>query len=317
LSCSRGSITNVFDVVKKKIVDKERIMRARWVLTWKSCGKAKARLCVLGFQDPDLLDVPRDSPTLSSATEALILQWIVSNKHRLISGDIKTAFLSGDEDARNIFVAPPDDVRKMLNADQDTVLRLRKAVYGLVNAPKKWWDRLKKSLLAHGFTSCALDPCAFVLKKGGKISGVLGVHVDDVLGGGDELFDRVMNEVRREFDFGAWDVGNVRFKGRQLTQMPNGEIVVDMEHYKHGDLEQIEISKADRLKPERALNPKEHTQFRGGVGSLGWLIDHCCPQLSFDLAELRRRQAAPTIQDLLKLNKAIRAAKSIDCKIKI
>ena len=41
----------VFDLVKKKFVDQERVMRARWVLTWKSTGKAKARLCVLGFQD--------------------------------------------------------------------------------------------------------------------------------------------------------------------------------------------------------------------------------------------------------------------------
>ena len=45
-------------------------MRARWVLTWKSIGKAKARLCMLGFQDPDLTEVPRDSPTLSAASEA-------------------------------------------------------------------------------------------------------------------------------------------------------------------------------------------------------------------------------------------------------
>ena len=36
----------VFDMVKKKFVDQERVMRARWVLTWKSTGKAKARLCV-------------------------------------------------------------------------------------------------------------------------------------------------------------------------------------------------------------------------------------------------------------------------------
>lgn len=75
---------------------------------------------------------------------------------------------SGDEDIRNIFISPPDDVRQMLNLDHETVLRLRKAVYGLVNAPKKWWDRLKTSLVEHGFTSCALDPCAFVLGKSGK-----------------------------------------------------------------------------------------------------------------------------------------------------
>ena len=39
-------------------------------------------------------------------------------------------------------------------------------------------------LSKHGFTSCALDPCAFILRKSGKIHGVLGVHVDDVIGGG-------------------------------------------------------------------------------------------------------------------------------------
>ena len=52
----------VFDLVKKKFVDQERVMRARWVLTWKSTGKAKARLCVLGFQDPDRTEVPVTVP---------------------------------------------------------------------------------------------------------------------------------------------------------------------------------------------------------------------------------------------------------------
>ena len=119
------------------------------------------------FRISDLTEVPR-SPTLSAASEALIMQWVASHKYRLISGDIKTAFLSGDEDIRNIFISPPDDVRQMLNLDHETVLRLRKAVYGWVNAPKKWWDRLKRSLIKHGFTSCALDPCAFDLRKSGK-----------------------------------------------------------------------------------------------------------------------------------------------------
>ena len=164
---------------------------------------------MLGFQDPDLTEVHRD-PTLSAATQALIMQWVASHKYRLISGDIKTAFLSGDEGLRNIFISPPDDVRQMLNLDHETVLRLRKAVYGLVNAPKKWWDRLKKSRIEHGFISCALDPCAFVLRMSGKIHGVLGVHVDDVIRGGDEAFDRIMTAVRKEFYFGAWDGGNFR-----------------------------------------------------------------------------------------------------------
>ena len=116
-----------------------------------------------------------------------------------------------------------------------------------------WWDRLKTSLIEHGFTSCALDPCAFVLRTSGKIHGVLGEHVDDVIGGGDETFDRIMTAVRKEFVFGAWDAEILRFKGRQISQMPNGGIVFDMEQYKH-ELEQIEVSKADKTKLER--NPE-------------------------------------------------------------
>ena len=76
----------------------------------------------------------------------------------------------------------------------------------------------------------------------GKNHGVLGVHIDDVIGGGDESFDRFMTMVRKEFDFGAWDVGNFRFKGRQISQMPNGENVFDVEQSRH-EAEQIEVSK--------------------------------------------------------------------------
>ena len=39
----------VFDLVKKKFVDQERVMRARWVLTWRSSGKAKSTSVCVGL----------------------------------------------------------------------------------------------------------------------------------------------------------------------------------------------------------------------------------------------------------------------------
>ena len=53
----------------------QNILRARWVLTWKELDpiaseaegcqrKAKARLVILGYEDPDITTIPRDSPTL-------------------------------------------------------------------------------------------------------------------------------------------------------------------------------------------------------------------------------------------------------------
>ena len=76
--------------------------------------------------------------------------------------------------------------------------------------------------------------------------------VDELWTEGDEVFDLTILEVKREFDFGAWDVGAMRFRERELTQMANLEIMIDMKHYKH-ELQQIEVSKSDKLKTERRL----------------------------------------------------------------
>ena len=87
-------------------------------------------------------------------------------------------------------------------------------------------------------------------------------------------------------------------------------------HYKD-DLQQVEVSKSDKAKPERLLSAKAMTRCCVGLGNIGWLVDHCCPQLYFHLSVWRRRQNDATIQDMLKLNKMIRFAKPIERKVKI
>ena len=91
-------------VAKGRIPDKN-IMRGRWIYTWKAADpssaatadgrKAKARLVVLSFEDPDLDRVPNDAPTLSKDGRQLLLQKICSYRWCLCSFDISTAFLHG------------------------------------------------------------------------------------------------------------------------------------------------------------------------------------------------------------------------------
>ena len=57
--------------------------------------KAKARLVVRGFEDPDASTVSAESPTLSGDGRRIILQEISSRKWNLQSFDIRTAFLRG------------------------------------------------------------------------------------------------------------------------------------------------------------------------------------------------------------------------------
>ena len=64
----------------KGTLPENRIMRCRWILTWKDPlpgtteKRAKARLVILGFEDPDISSVPNDAPTLSKDGKQLILQ---------------------------------------------------------------------------------------------------------------------------------------------------------------------------------------------------------------------------------------------------
>ena len=101
-------------------VPRSHILRARWVLTWKNVGTRKvpkARLCVLGFQDPRLTTLPTSSPTLTSDGESAILQWIVNEGYLLESGGLKTAFLSGGPDPAHkgsdaLYINPPSDLKR-------------------------------------------------------------------------------------------------------------------------------------------------------------------------------------------------------------
>ena len=61
--------------------------------------------------------------------------------------------------------------------------------YGLVDAPYLWFCALQEELLRLGFETCPFDPCVYILrekehgKSTNRIAGILGVHVDDGIGG--------------------------------------------------------------------------------------------------------------------------------------
>lgn len=60
------------------------------------------------------------------------------------------------------------------------ILRITKAIYGLLNAPKQWFESLSSFLVEDGWIPHGLDKWV----EDGVIQGVLGIHVDDVLCGG-------------------------------------------------------------------------------------------------------------------------------------
>jgi hypothetical protein len=82
-------------------IDPAEVMKMRWVLTWKKDEqnpgkqKAKARLVVLGFQDPYLGKENTNSPTLHRRSKQILLQIATQRGWTLHKGDVTAAFLQG------------------------------------------------------------------------------------------------------------------------------------------------------------------------------------------------------------------------------
>ena len=82
----------------------ERLLRMRWVLTWKNTEggdrRAKARLVILGYQHPELTNVPTAAPTLGKMSRHLSLQACALHKLRVHFGDVSSAFLQTSASGR-------------------------------------------------------------------------------------------------------------------------------------------------------------------------------------------------------------------------
>ena len=75
----------------------------RWILTYKGLfdengdetgKKAKTRLIIRGYEDSNLLNLKRDSPTLAVQSRNILLPLAAAYHWPICAGDIKTAFLN-------------------------------------------------------------------------------------------------------------------------------------------------------------------------------------------------------------------------------
>ena len=91
--------------------------------------------------------------------------------------DVKSAFLNG-ELAEKVFVRQPPGFA--VKGEEQRVLRLRKAFYGLRQAPRAWNAKLDATLGELGFQWCATEHALYT-RRWGKEELVVGVYVEDLI----------------------------------------------------------------------------------------------------------------------------------------
>ncbi|GJU49946.1 retrovirus-related pol polyprotein from transposon TNT 1-94 [Tanacetum coccineum] len=91
--------------------------------------------------------------------------------------DVKTSFLNG-ELKEQVYVSQPEG---FVDPDHPThVYRLKKALYGLKEAPWAWYDTLLRFLLDNKFSKGAVDLTLFTWKTGKHIL-LVQIYVDDII----------------------------------------------------------------------------------------------------------------------------------------
>lgn len=314
---STGTIAKIL----RHQIPAENIMRCRWILTWKSLDpeeskkwgsnrKPKARLVVLGYEDPQIENIPRDSPTMSKLSRMFVMQTAASHKWNIESFDIKTAFLRGTDLSkdRKLGIEPPKEMREKLQLREGEVLQLLKGAYGRVDAPYLWFVELKKALEQLGFLQCPFDPCLFVLTLHGETHGMIGVHVDDGLCCGSTYFQQKLAELEKRFPFGSKKKQNFIFTGLQISQKEDYSIHVDQEQYVK-DINPICIGKTRRQQHDEPVSEEERQALRAVIGSLQYASTNTRPDLGSRLGWLQSQINRAKVSTLIDANRVLHEAK--------
>ena len=167
---------DVFDEVDTKTLPEETLSKAistRWVKVRKSDGKVRCRVVVRGYTQEvnDRDEVFASTPSLTTLKLLLTLTsafgWFVT------TGDVSTAFLHAPMDT-DIFVIPPLE----FYPEGGVLWKLKRALYGLRNAPKLWQEHFAACMKKNGFERMKSDPNLYVHKE--KRLYVLA-YVDDLM----------------------------------------------------------------------------------------------------------------------------------------
>jgi hypothetical protein len=296
-------------------VDPKDVMKMRFVLTWKNPDapngvKGKARLVILGFQDPWLGKEKTSAPTLNKRSKQLVLQVIVQRGWRLMKGDVTAAFLQGRPLNKNKYALAPPELAEALGLPPgERVVRLLKSVYGLTAAPLEWYEQVNKVLTELGFVKCHSDPTVWVLhdpKNPNETTGIIGAHVDDFLMAGEgPYWEKCIETLLTAFRWTPLEKDRFKQCGVVIEQLPDNSIVQHQDEYMScmGEVD---------LKPERAkqmnspVTEQERTELRALLGGMQWLVGQTMVSGNVDVNVLQSDVSTATVETILTANKVLR-----------
>ena len=119
------------------------VVTTRWVNTEKILDDGtvtpKSRLVARGFQETDKESLDTASPTVDRGVWRVMVAMTAVYGWVPFCFDISTASLQGRQITRDVFLRPPPEI-----GEPGMFMKLNKSIYGLVDAPSKWYEALNE-----------------------------------------------------------------------------------------------------------------------------------------------------------------------------
>ncbi|KAL5820074.1 hypothetical protein ACOSQ4_023916 [Xanthoceras sorbifolium] len=238
----------------------------------------------------------------------------VTNGWSLCQLDVNNAFLQGSLTDDVYMVQPPDFNN---TSNPQFVCKLRKAIYGLRQAPPAWYTELRTFLLNEGFTTSISDASLFIYHRSGHTLYLL-VYVDEIIVTGS--FDsQVRNFITTlAHRFSLKDLGLLSFfLGVEAHHSPRG-LFLSQQKYIRDLLAKTNMSDAkpvstplsltDPLKLDDGSPSTDSTQYRQVIGSLQYL-SLTRPDVSFVVNKLSQFMHRPTSNHWVVVKRVLRYLK--------
>nr|GEZ74963.1 Gag-Pol polyprotein [Tanacetum cinerariifolium] len=120
----------------------------------------KSRLVVRGYRQEEGIDFEESfTPVARMEAIRIFLAYVAHKSFSVFQMDVKTAFLHGSL-KEDMYVCQPEC---FIDADHPShVYKLKKALYGLNQAPRAWYDELSTFLLHNHFFKGTIDLALFI-----------------------------------------------------------------------------------------------------------------------------------------------------------
>ena len=310
--------------------DAERTLTSRILLKWSKNAdgtpRAKARLVVRGFQDADAWQgtLETASPTTSRLSRSLLLSISATLKWPAWSSDVATAFLQGLPQERKLWLKLPAEALRILGANADCRMFLRKPVYGQLDAPRRWYLEALRRLKRLEWTPHLLDPCLFMLfddqtqqqasldkRDPPRLIGLLILHVDDMLAAGDNTCPRYIDaekKLKEAFNFRSWepDTQTIEYCGIKLERKDFTWEIHQADYWKK--VKPVTIHKG--RSPEDEMNEHDKSQLRALLGSIQWPAAQTSPHVQCSASLISGQQKTNKLRAIIEANQLLKFAKN-------